>query len=372
MKRVCLLLVMGVLGAGAAAWGSEVLSVESAYGPTTVERLGTRVALNSGDRLAERDLVSVGGGGGLSLKFAGHGFVELGPNSEIAIEKLPFASYADDLQTIFSLTRGYLRVVWERPSQSGRWPLFVYFGGEHAALSPGEFFFDQQSGVARACVAAGRLSVLLRDGGELQDLRPSACYRFLAGLPPERAARDSSSWIAVRRGFNIDAPTSPEAMLAANDAGGDEPAPEPAATAEARGVPVAAVAPALTPPTKPVAPAALPAPDVAPPIATASIPAPAPAPPPSLPPGGSGAWGVNIASYPAQADAEQHARQLQAAGYAATVQQAQVRSQTWFRVQLRGYASADAARAAAGELEARFSYRGLWVNKTGAAAGSEP
>jgi len=25
---------------------------------------------------------------------------------------MPFASYADDLQTIFSLTHGYLRVVW--------------------------------------------------------------------------------------------------------------------------------------------------------------------------------------------------------------------------------------------------------------------
>jgi cell division septation protein DedD len=379
MKRVCSKLVLALLGAGAGtAWGGEVLSVENAYGPAAVERLGTRITLKSGDKLAERDLVSVGAGGGLSLTFASHGFVELGPNSEIAIEKLPFASYADDLQTIFSLTRGYLRVVWERPSQSGRWPLFVYFGGEHAALNPGEYFFDQQSGVARACVAAGRLSVLLKDGGELQDLRPSACYRFLAGLPPERAARDSSGWIAVRRGFNIDAPTSPEAMLAANDAGGDAPAPEPAAAAQTPSASVAAVAPTPAPPVKPVARAVPPAPSAPPSTAAASIPAAAaPAPvqalaPPSPPPGGSGAWGVNIASYPAQADAEQHARQLQAAGYAATVQQALVRSQTWFRVQLRGYASADAARAAAAELEARFSYRGLWVNKTGAAAAAAP
>ncbi|MDE0854050.1 MAG: SPOR domain-containing protein, partial [Nevskia sp.] len=71
---------------------------------------------------------------------------------------------------------------------------------------------------------------------------------------------------------------------------------------------------------------------------------------------------------PTAADADQHAQQLRGAGYAATVQTAQVRGQTWYRVQLRGYPSADAARAVAAELQSRFSYQGLWINRTGPAA----
>jgi len=107
--------------------------------------------------------------------------------------------------------------------------------------------------------------------------------------------------------------------------------------------------------------AAAPAPLVPNPAAAAT---PVPA-PPALPPGGSGVWDVNVASFPSADDANKHAQQLQANGYAATVQQAQVKGQTWFRVQLRGYPSVDAARAVVAELQARFGYQGLWVHKAG-------
>jgi hypothetical protein len=35
-------------------------------------------------------------------------------------------------------------------------------------------------------------------------------------------------------------------------------------------------------------------------------------------------------------------------------------------VQLRGYASPEAARAAAAELQSRYAYQGLWVTRLGA------
>jgi len=343
-----------------AAQAGEVLTVDSVSGTASVDRLGTPSALKPGDRLSERDVVRVGADGTLSLNFAGHGFIEMGPGAEIGIEKLPFASYADDLQTIFSLTHGYLRVVWKLPPEGGGWPLFVYFGSQHAALIPGEYFFDSRPGTARACVAAGRLSVLLNGGSQLQKLHPSACYRFVAGLPPERVAHDPSAWIAVRHGFDIDAPTSPEAMLAANDAGSDDPGDEPApAPAPPPRHPVPA-APKPLPPAPPGAAAGPLAPTPPPVAAVGPLP-----PPPVQPSGGSGAWDVNVASFPSVDDANKHAQQLHANGYAATVQQAQVKGQTWFRVQLRGYPSADAARAVVAELQARFGYQGLWVHKAG-------
>jgi len=106
MKRVSVQVAVLLLGLVAlVAQAGEVLSVDGVSGAASVDRLGTHFDLKPGDQLSERDLVKVGAGGSLSLAFAGHGFIEMGPGSEIAIEKLPFASYADDLQTIFSFTR---------------------------------------------------------------------------------------------------------------------------------------------------------------------------------------------------------------------------------------------------------------------------
>ncbi len=361
-------LLLGV--AATAARAGDVLVVDSVSGQASLDRLGTQTGLKAGDQLSERDVIHVAAGGSLTLDFSGHGFIELGPSTEVGIEKMPFASYADDLKTIFSLTHGYLRVVWKLPPLAGGWPLFVYFGSQHAALIPGEYFFDNQSGVARACVAAGRLSVLPNAGTELQKLRPSACYRFVAGLPPERVPHEASAWIAVRRSFDIDAPTSPEAMLAANDAGSDDPGTDPllaqAPPPVTRAVPSKPL-PSVLVQAKPAA-AALSVP--IPPAGAASPSLPATA--VSLPPGASGEWGVNVASYPTVEDANQHAQQLRAAGYAASVQQALVKEHTWFRVQLRGYPTADAARAVAGELQAHFAYQGLWVSKTGPAGTPVP
>jgi hypothetical protein len=392
MTRFCLqvaaLLLLGAVGP--AAWAADVLKVEGLSGTVSLDRLGQRQVLKVGDPLGERDVVRVGEGSSLSLNFADHGFVELGPGAELGIEKLPFASYADDLKAIFSLRRGYLRVVWKLPQAVTSWPLFIYFGSEHASLAPGEYFFDSRPGAARACVAAGHLSVLPNAGTEVQKLEPSACYRFVAGLPPERNPRDINSWISVRHSFSLDAPSSPEAVLAESDTAASLAKPTPAPTpAQA-----AAPAPAAPAPTAPTAPP-VPAPRM-PPVATAAPPLPAakpgvlPANPPAVPPpmtapppqaaapaatpaapqaaAGAGEWGVNIASYPSGDDAEKQAQQLRAAGYAASVQPAQVKGQTWYRVQLKGYNSADAARATAAELQTRYGYPGLWVTRLGAPA----
>src|SRR5690349_6346617 len=90
-----------LLGFAAAAQAGDVLTVQNLGGSVNVDRLGTRVSIKPGDQLSERDVVHVAEGGSLTLDFAGHGFIELGPGSELGVEKLPFASYAEDLKTIF-------------------------------------------------------------------------------------------------------------------------------------------------------------------------------------------------------------------------------------------------------------------------------
>ena len=104
-------LLLGAAAAGAQAAG--VLTVDNVSGQASVDRLGTRSELKPGDVLSERDVIHVADGGAVSLEFSGHGFIEVGSGAELGVEKLPFASYADDLKTIFSLGRGYLRVVWK-------------------------------------------------------------------------------------------------------------------------------------------------------------------------------------------------------------------------------------------------------------------
>lgn len=389
MKRVfgqVAALLLGAVAAGGAQ-AAGVLRVDNVSGQASVDRLGTRVLLKAGDTLSERDVVHVADGGSLALDFSGHGFVELGSGAELGVEKLPFASYADDLKTIFSLTRGYLRVVWKLPPMSGSdWPLYVYFGSQHATLIPGEYFFDSRPGAARACVVAGRLSVLPNAGTQLQKLQPSACYRFTSpGLPPERVAHDPAAWIAVRHSFNIDAPTSPEAMLAANDSSDAADAgPDSGVTTTGEPIPPPRPAPARpSPMLKPMPPSVAPVPKPAPPSAPAPMPAPPAAATPGQPPAeasaapgpasaAGGDWGVNVASYPAADAAQKQAQQLRAAGFSAAVQQAQVKGQTWYRVQLKGYATPDEARAAAAQLQARFNYQGLWVTRTGSGGGTTP
>lgn len=72
-------------------------------------------------------------------------------------------------------------------------------------------------------------------------------------------------------------------------------------------------------------------------------------------------WVVNVASYPEQDSASRQVQQMQTAGYTASVQPAEIKGRTWYRVQLRGFATADAARAKATEVQDRLGYHNLWV-----------
>ena len=422
-----------------AAPDEAILLIDQTSGVAGVQRNGKRLALQAGDALQEQDLIVTDRSGRMTLRLGRHGFVEVGPNAEVGVERLPFAAYARDLKSIFSVSKGYFRVVWKHPQLSSSWPLYVYMAGQRVSLVSGEYFFQNLGSEQRACVAAGQIALQASGGEGVETIKPPSCVTFAADKPPQTSPRSPDDWIAVRRGFSIEAtagtllaretvpvestpppvakpvistmpaavasmpppvaiaatqpPVLDEPVAAEPQMGTSAPAALPLGPVRAApvlpapvGAPRTVVAPAL-----PIfEPQIYPPPSAAPPLATTSPifigqvqaaptsaavrplppPAPTPAPVAAKPApaapasAGSGAWALNIASFSEAAVAEREVVRLRAAGYASAVSQpATINGKSWHRVQIGGYASESAARAAALELKARLGVQNIWVLK---------
>ncbi|MDB5988270.1 MAG: hypothetical protein JWR16_3323 [Nevskia sp.] len=350
-SALCGALLLCGAPAARAADPEPVLTVAAVAGRAEVERLGERHRLQVGDVLDERDVLHLDDDGHLALRLARGGVLELGPHAELSVEKLP-GTARNDHKSIFNLAHGYLRIAWAPPANVTT-PFYLYFSGQRASLTEGEYFFDGEPDAARVCVASGKLTAIPIAGSNPHLLIPAACYRLSNGAEPESIARDAAAWAGMRRNFSLNAPTSPEAELAANDpsvrgATAAITATPAAATEHPRAT--AAVAPtvadaarlARTEPVRPV-PAA-PVVAAAPAVTLAS-----------------GSWAINIASYSDQAPADKQAKELQAGGYNATVQPAQVNGRQWYRVQVRGFDSSAAAQAQMQALKTKSGYANVWV-----------
>lgn len=176
-----------------------MLRVDDVQGTVEHWRADQRQRLTPGMSLQTDDIVHVDDRGGASLQLGRHGRLELGAGSELMVERIPFAGYADDLRTVLRLRSGYLRVVWKQPSLDIQWPLFVYLGDDRANLLSGEYFFQVAAGISAVCVAEGGAALAggSRDGD--QALEPGRCYALVAGLSPSGRERDPSDWVAVRQ-----------------------------------------------------------------------------------------------------------------------------------------------------------------------------
>ncbi|MDP3856300.1 MAG: hypothetical protein Q8Q73_00915, partial [Stagnimonas sp.] len=212
-----------LMAASASRAEEAVLTVDTVTGAVAVERDGKRLALKVGDALQEQDLIVSQASGRLTLRFARHGFLDIGPNTEAGVERLPFAAYAKDLKSIFSLSHGYLRVVWKHPQLSTNWPLYIYMSGHRISLTAGEYFFQHSGDEQRACTAAGQLALQAVGADGVETIRPPSCTRLVAGVPPQTLARNPDEWIAVRRGYSLTPGSSIPNELA------QAPAPLPAA-----------------------------------------------------------------------------------------------------------------------------------------------
>lgn len=182
-----------------------ILLIEQTTGVAGVQRDGKRLALQPGDALQEQDLIVTDRSGRMTLRLGRHGFVEIGPNAEVGVERLPFAAYARDLKSIFSVGKGYFRVVWKHPQLSSNWPLYVYMTGHRISLMSGEYFFQNTGSEQRACVAAGQLALQAASSESADTIKPPSCVLLAANAPPLTTPRSPDDWIAVRRGFSIEA-----------------------------------------------------------------------------------------------------------------------------------------------------------------------
>lgn len=324
---------------------AAVLTVESA-GPGTVRgKEGDRRTLSVETEFASGDRVSLDAGARARLDFARHGFLDLGPGSEVTFERLPFASYDNELRSVFRLNRGYLRMVWKHPQISSQWPLYVYLGEQRVSLGVGEYFFEREAEGWLVCVASGAAN--LSEGALLSELLPQACYRLGPGRSPQSIPRSSEDWIEIRAAHDIvglPPPVAPASDLAV----AATPAPPPVAPPAAAPGPAA---PIIAPPAAPV-----PAPK-----RDASVPGEAT---PAARDGG-GPWALGLASFADRADAEQLVQRLRDAGYTAEVQDAVVKGATWHRVLLPGFATAADAQRISAEVETRFGFRGTWPLRPG-------
>lgn len=367
------LLLSGLL-AGAAYAGTEdaILRIDQTSGVTGVQRDGKRLPLQAGDALQEQDLIVTESSGRMTLRLGRHGFVEVGPDAEVGVERLPFATYARDLKSIFSVAKGYFRVVWRQPQLTSSWPLYIYLSGHRISLASGEYFFQNRGEQQGICVAAGQLTLQAvgREGMEI--ILPPACLRLTPAAAPQLSTRNPDDWIAVRRGYRIDATATSlqaeELAIAAAAAAASSTAAAvssngpsvsmrsvaaPTAVVVSPVVQAASVPPRLPPPA--AAPTGLAAPAAAAASKTLAPPAPASA---------NSQWVLNVASYTEAAVAEKEAARLRAAGYpSASSQPVSINGKSWYRVQLVGFTSEAAARAALVEIKGKLGLRNIWVRK---------
>jgi hypothetical protein len=305
---------------------------DSVLGNVILEQIGDRTWLHGGEAFAERDVIRVGAGGGLRLAFDRFGIVDLGPETEIAIEKLPSSGSSADAKTIITLAHGLLRVEWHRSTEAAV-PLYVFFGSQRANISDGEYFFANDNNGREACAASGEATVMPSLSSSVLALSPSYCFITEGSAKPRLERPDAAFWVSARGRITIAAPHAEPAVA-------DRPSPasdreEGADNAEVPSAKSAAVR-SVGARVSSLAPAA----------GVESTEA---------------AWALNLGSYTDMEAARNAAHKLTAAGYAPVVIGVQVDGRPWYRVQLRGFSTAAEARAKAEDLSNNLGFKGAWL-----------
>lgn len=307
-----------------------MMQVEAIQGTVRVARTdGSDNPTRAGSALAAGDAVSTGVQSRADLQLSRYGQIELGAEAAVHLLRLPFSGYDSDLSTDLRLQHGYLRVVWKRPGPQ-LWPLTIALGEQRASLAPGEYFFDTHAG-EQLCIAGGEVMLTLDDGQQM--LHGPACYRIDAGRMPQRSERTAAEFIAMRESRHILAaqPSAPATATAI--------AAEPPAAVAMTDAPVdAATESAASPPAEPAATV-------------------------QEAPRAQSGWTLNVTSVTELATAQRDVARLMDAGYAPSIQTAQVNNRQWYRVQISGFATVAAAKAAGAQIEQRLGYTGTWTIK---------
>lgn len=347
------------------ASAAPVLTVIQLEGEVQVEHLGETRRLVEGDDLRERDVIRVGPAAAVSMRFGAEGSLALGAATVLAVERLPESDDAPDLRSIFSLSGGYLHVVWKRPPPPARWPLFVYFAGQRASLVDGEYFFSQEGGRVRSCLSAGRILLTSIAGGSAASLRPSACYEREADGSLKTEPRTPASWVAVRQAVTLNprpghsGPVFATVMPAPVDAAALDAAanePDPLSLPAAPIASAAAERPAAV--REPAAPAVKPSAEVTSSVTTAVASDTAQA---TRPAAAGGSWVILVGSYADAQNAAQIQEKLLALGLTPFLRVKIVDGKTWNSVQVRGFPTREAAAEKQAVIQAKLGLQNLML-----------
>lgn len=348
----CALLSLALLAAGQvfAATPDPVMQADHVQGQVKLQRLGRQLLLHPGDAVQARDIVDLPKGAHLSLQVRGGGTLELAGPSRFSVEQLAdpekVAGKADaamgQTPDIFNLEHGQLHLQWTPASAQDAsatltksTPLYVYFAHRRVQLQPGEYFLDERGRDAEICVASGRAETMTIAAGARNRLGTDQC-EVQRGDAGQVIARSASAWAGLREqfAFNGDAADNAGTRQASLriDPRLSRAAPTPAPVVRQTAAPVA-------PPSQHDDRRA------------------------ANDDGKDAAWAVNVASYSDADSAEQQKQQLQASGYTAVVVPAEVGGKTFYRVQVSGFPSPDAAHAQAVALQSDLGYSQLWVTR---------
>lgn len=322
---------------------TRVLQVEQTMGPVHLERHGRATELKPGFLVLSDDRVTLPPRSRVDLQLSRYGEIdlvgtELSP-AAMSFERLPFSTWAVDLETRMRLESGVMRLHWRRAADAADWPFGVLLGPWALSLGNGEFLFRRDERGTLACNVSGSIELSDEASEQSKAIAPGHCQSLSPDGAQEVYALRAGDWSELQVAFlpmELDeqkasvpsqpqppAPPAPESaaapVLAPQGAGPDDLAttsePSPAmpqapAPASAAGIvpPVvlepspelAASIPAApsipVPPATEPAPAATPAPESTPPPVAAAAPpvsqrpladAVLPPPPPGTPPGTS-------------------------------------------------------------------------------------
>jgi cell division septation protein DedD len=302
-------LTLGALLLAVPPAGAQILSVQTLEGTASIERSGIRISVSRDAPVIAKDVLRTESGARLVLRLAGQGELELGPDSELHVEKLPYADFATDLGSRLRLQQGSVQVGWHA---STPWPLELAIGDRRYGIGQGEFRF-QTDAEQQACIAHGAL----RQAPEGMAVPRCPGAVAAAGAAPTRPDRASpASKATYSRQLNREIRVEPPPATGRPD-----------------------------PQVRTSAPPAAPPPRLVP---TAAVPS-------------SGAWSVNVASVARREGAERMVRQLEQAGYRPVIVMAEVNGRITHRVQVPGYGSQSEAQAAARTLGEQLGIQDAWV-----------
>lgn len=405
---------------------TRVLQIERIEGLASVQRGGKTVALQGGFLIFNDERVMLAPESRASLLLARHGHLEFLPESgpgALIVQKLPFSSWAVDLETALRVDGGALRVRWVRPAHADDWPLAVLVGRWRAQLGNGEFLFRSATHGAEVCNVSGAIEVLDESAAWRGAVPVGQCFALREGDPPTARALASANWTELlsptgpadgrmAQAEALASGTPPEAGESAANAqppmpvvsapavvvaesapaaeAGATPASAPASAAETAGselaqpvvaAPVAAVTPTPAPPAE-AAPAESDAQVsvVAPPVSmrrladavsptNSSAPAPSSTAPangaevlelPADPVASGPEWIVNVMTLADPLAASEHVQRLTTAGYPALLRAEQVRGRASYRVIVAGLSSDQAASRMVELLRKNLGYTAAW------------